>query len=957
MKKLFAFLISLALIVGCVSVGQVAFAAQTYTITKDTVVGGTITLSVTSASEGDTVTFQVAAATNYTLKSVTVKTTSPRPSIISTTALLRPRNTYQFTMPASNVIVTATFVAMAKAHWDNAAGDVAAKGAATVHAGDPVTPILSIDSNPGFIGLTVTLDYDASVFEIADDWNLLLSDAFFFTPIHLGQQPDPDPNIKSIMRSDTTTDYTGTGEIVSLNAAIKDDVSPGTYSLTCTLVGKHADNTTYNYTITKNYVVEERVLSMHIDNAAGDMAANGVITAHRGETLELAVYVDENPGVNRLKSQVTWYSSNVLHPRDPDDASSGVIFTDLGWEVFPSVEYNEGYYYHGTPTYTKTSITNGWEYALFGAWREEPVETGNGLVIYKQYLVDTERTGVLYTFTVKIRDDAPFDTPNTISLGNVSVGWAAYEKANNAAYADSFPLGTLAGATIVVEPVAPIVDPPVITARLDNYDNDMLNNGTIYAYPGQTLTLYTVVDTNEGFVTGNVSVSPEDKLNEYGFEHLSYGTVGSLYAYKDHVKGAQGVLQPLTQVGNTSIYNVENYTHEFYAAANGIPWHSRHIFSGSDELQTGTGRMFYDKIRLDPDITQPGTYHIALNFSFTYEDPNNLTGYSSWSASTRYANIVVLPEEIPESERNVVVGSSLTMNGTIGLNLYLRPQEDVADGGYVNIKGPNSFDQTYYFNNLTPTANGYRFSVPIYSPQLWDGVEVRLYNADDELQPIFFNNGRQIDNVFVTSVYDYCKRAEAATGLNAELLTLVENLQLYTTTAFLHFNGVSTAVAGSYSFTDAAGYDPSAFAGIDVSTLSGFAPVTVGTLPQGVIYRGMSLLLKEVTSLRLYFDVESGATMPTVMIDGVAATVYTNAAGQKYIEIPDIASPYLDMTHSIIIGGGTYVMIVSALSYAQHVLELYPEPDGSHNSTTPFISDLVKTLYLYNAAANDYFNA
>lgn len=907
MKRFLALLISFALIIGSVAVVQVAFAATTYAITLNVGAHGTATCP-SSAAYDEVVVVQVTPDTNYYFYSVRVIDADGNKVTVNQAV---GGAIYRFRMPSSSVTVNVTFGPRAGAHWDNENNTVAFNGSDQLRPGNSFTPTFYIDRNPGYTSLHVELSYDEDAFEIDDTWNLQVPDAAFFTFHPIGWTGTDDPNIKNIWRQDSTTNYTGTGAAFSLNASVKDSVSPGTYTITCTCRATDKDSNSYNFTVIQNYVVTVKGLSMHVDNAAGDMENNGVIYAHRGETLEMFVYVDENPGQNMISSDVYWYSS-ILEDRDPDEASSGSITGDLGWEVFTSGTYSKTAIMHN-------NIHPGWRHVVRGA-------TG---MTYQGY-ASTTNTGVLYSFTVKIPDDAPFNIGASIVLDNISATYSGY------GYNEQALLGTIKNANIQVVP-------ETINVRLDNYNNDMLNNGVIYAYPGQTLTLYTVVQGNPGFTScmtatfptsgesSGTSVSDISFVNLYQNDSV-YGYVGNANALLfDHVKGEQDVL---------SSYN---YYHEFTDS----PLSSMHYFNSSGSstvLQTGNGRMFYDKIKLGDNNFAPGHYTIALRADFKIYDPDTKPGYTSIPFEVGYAEIEVLPE-ISKDEWNVVRGSSLTLNGTIGLNIYLSPQPDIAASGYVNVKGPNDFDQTYQLSSMTPTANGYRFSVPIYSPQLFEEVELRLYNGNGEIQPIFYQAARLVDDVFMDTVFYYCSRVQAS-SLDETMKTLASRLGLYMMISYYHFNGV--AYASSVSFP--------ALAGIDVSTLSGFTPVIVGSLPQGITYRGMSLLLKEVTSLRIYFDVTAGTSFPSVMLDGAPATVHTNASGQKYVEIPNIASPYLDTSHSIVIGGGTYVMVVSALSYAQHVLDLYPEPDGSHNEQTmPFISDLVKALYLYNVAANDYF--
>ncbi|MBR4726343.1 MAG: hypothetical protein IK080_00455 [Clostridia bacterium] len=904
MKKILALLVSLALIVGCASV--VAYAdpivrPRIYSITVNgPVEHGTVTVD-SSAEAGTTVTIVAQPASNYLLDSLEVKKSNGTAVTVSpvTTPILIKYN-YTFTMPSSAVTVTAVFVPEAAAHWDGEEG-IIKDGVHYLQPGDSITPTFYLDRNPGFISATATLDYDENVFDVSDEWILSIPDAVFFTfPVIGGGTPDP--NIKNIVRQDATTDYTGTGSAFWFFGTIKSGVGPGTYSLTCTFTAKHADNTNYSFTVTQDYVVTVTGLSMRIDNAAGDMLNHGEINACPGDTLELAVYVEDNPCLHDITTDVTWNSA-CFDERDASEASSGA--NPAEWEVFPNTNYS------------KTAITDGWEVA-------------NGLQTPQVFIgYYTQRTGVLYTFTVHVAEDAPYAFHVPINLTKVS---ATRATSSNGGTSQNMLVTKVANAYINIVP-------ETVSVRLDNYNNDMLTNGKIQAYPGQTLTLYTVVEENPGFSACDIWAFPLS--GDYGISHVghenmgsAYGTVGNLYATMLHVKGEQEVLGTL----NSST----NVTYEFID--DDSPWISHHrvynnnMYTG---LHSGTGRMFYDKIQLGDNNFAPGNYTIALRADFKIVDPNSKTGYTSMPFTVGYAEIEVLPE-ISKDDWNVIRGSSLYLDGTIGLNVYLAPQPDIAASGYVNVKGPNNFDQTYQLSSMTPSANGYRFSVPIYSPQGYEEVELRLYNENGEIQPIFYNAARQVDDVFIDSVYDYTVRIANSTSsaITATMKTLASRVQLYMGVSYMHFNGMAYTPGMSFP----------ALAGISASTVSGFAMTNVGTLPEGVMFGGMSLKLMDNIALQLYFDV-TGVPMPTVTIDGQPATVYNNGTF-RYVVIPNIGSALLDQPHTIVVNG-TYTITVSALSYAYRVLSMYP--DGTYETSNPFLGDLVKALYLYNAAANDYF--
>jgi hypothetical protein len=102
-------------------IGGGSTAAKTYTVTVDKADNGTVTASAASAEAGKTVTLTVAPAAGYTLDTLTVKDASGA----AVTVAKSGDNACTFTMPASNVTVTAAFKKAAAPEWKNPFTDVA----------------------------------------------------------------------------------------------------------------------------------------------------------------------------------------------------------------------------------------------------------------------------------------------------------------------------------------------------------------------------------------------------------------------------------------------------------------------------------------------------------------------------------------------------------------------------------------------------------------------------------------------------------------------------------------------------------------------------------------------------------------------------------------------------------------------------------------------------------------
>ena len=283
------------------------------------------------------------------------------------------------------------------------------------------------------------------------------------------------------------------------------------------------------------------------------------------------------------------------------------------------------------------------------------------------------------------------------------------------------------------------------------------------------------------------------------------------------------------------------------------------------------------------------------------------------------------------AERNIIVGTSLSLEGLIGVNVYMEPTAEVVAGGYAVITGPNDYSATRYFSDLAHYTNGYRVTATVCSPQMTDAVTVKIYNAAGELQPIFYNNTRLADDVYVTSVASYCERVFASP-------TATEGLRQLASTLYNYGAYAQILLEWDLSMTT----DPAAIADVEAADLAQYEMETNGEPPAGFSYLGMSLVLREATSLRIYFSMSS--TMPTITLDGTE--IQAQPSGSYYfVELSGIASAHLDTPHVFNIGG--YEITVSALSWAYNVLANRPDVVDACN--------VAKAIYLYNQAANVYF--
>ncbi|MGN0629691.1 MAG: GLUG motif-containing protein [Ruminococcus sp.] len=253
----------------------------------------------------------------------------------------------------------------------------------------------------------------------------------------------------------------------------------------------------------------------------------------------------------------------------------------------------------------------------------------------------------------------------------------------------------------------------------------------------------------------------------------------------------------------------------------------------------------------------------------------------------------------------IIYGQSVTLDGTIGMNIYVAADDDYTDW-------------TASFNDkavATPEKdeNGlYKFTYQVAA-------------KDMEQEIVFSINGEEKAKVSVKTYLDALDTAD-----DTKLANLADAMKTYGNAASEFFKGESVAAVEGVTAADLESY--------------GF---TKGTAPEGITYYGSSLILESETTIRHYFTIA----------DGYSADSFTFGAGNEpgkpvakqgyyYVDIKNISAEKLGDAFSVSVNGDAVISNYSALSYAKKVLDSEETDDNLKN--------LVKALYLYNQNAIAY---
>ena len=289
-----------------------------------------------------------------------------------------------------------------------------------------------------------------------------------------------------------------------------------------------------------------------------------------------------------------------------------------------------------------------------------------------------------------------------------------------------------------------------------------------------------------------------------------------------------------------------------------------------------------------------------------------------------------------------VYGCSISLKGNIALNFYVIPSEELhADPDAYVMLGETKL----LFSEATTRTVGedtlYQFTLSLHAKQMNDVVTLRVYDGEDNLVALYRHSNDEdvTETGYSYSVQTYIQTVRD-TSSDTKLIALVNAMSDYGSLAQAQFGyNADSRVAVQADLS-----------GVTAADVESFQAVKTDGTATGVSYYGTSLLLQSETVMRIYFTLDEGEISDYTFKLGSKKVTPVQSDGKWYVEIANISAKDLDKTYTLTVSSaeGKIVTIkASALSYVYAVL------NGGSNEAT--LIDLVKGLYLYNQAANEYF--
>ncbi|MBR1562698.1 MAG: right-handed parallel beta-helix repeat-containing protein [Ruminococcus sp.] len=389
--------------------------------------------------------------------------------------------------------------------------------------------------------------------------------------------------------------------------------------------------------------------------------------------------------------------------------------------------------------------------------------------------------------------------------------------------------------------------------------------------------------------------------------------------------GAVGVASDARQLklkGNTTITN--NSSGNIYLPT-GATFNVDEDFTGKAGVTTETKPTDTESVTLSTGL---GETQAAL------ANKNIISDNADYTVKYDNGNLLL----VKPADVNYISGASLTVDGDISLNLYVKTAADLGNGAYMVVQGPNG-DQTINLDTTTFDASNqaYKISYKLHAPQMAEEVSFSLFTNNGENVDLYESDRLTGHNTFSYSVNDYIKAVKNNGGNLGVLASAMQNYGAWARKYLIAQGKVSEEVndiADAVDVTD-----------VTADNVSGYTITNNVTAPKIL---GMSLRLESETALRVYYKGEKLDNI-TVSDNAKFKLATDEQSGVQYIEIYGIAAQDLDKSYTITFGENGSLTL-SALSYAKITLDKYSTDESKSD-----LCNTVKALYKYNQAANNFF--
>ncbi len=280
-----------------------------------------------------------------------------------------------------------------------------------------------------------------------------------------------------------------------------------------------------------------------------------------------------------------------------------------------------------------------------------------------------------------------------------------------------------------------------------------------------------------------------------------------------------------------------------------------------------------------------------------------------------------------------VANRSISLLGNIAINFFVDMSPAMANNLQTNVRFfyPTGEVETVYISDprvaYSELTNYYNFPCEVTAKEMTEEITAQVYFGDIPIsEPSTYSVKTYVDRI-----WNY--------ATDPALTTLLTKMLHYGAASQIYFGNDGTLANEGLEAPD---YSNVTIPGYEVNKNQGTSLVR---------YYGASLILTSETTLRVYLSVDSSVGSDLkISLNGDTLTPTALSAG-CYVDVLNIAANELDDVYTLRVSDGKDSADVSycPLSYCANILR---NANGAYNRE---LQDVAASLYLYNQAANDYF--
>lgn len=287
-----------------------------------------------------------------------------------------------------------------------------------------------------------------------------------------------------------------------------------------------------------------------------------------------------------------------------------------------------------------------------------------------------------------------------------------------------------------------------------------------------------------------------------------------------------------------------------------------------------------------------------------------------------------------------LVGHSLTLDGSVGVNFYMELSDDVISDSdaYMEFILPGGKTATIYLKDAVTEVISektyYKFKCEVNAAEMTDTITAQLKSKVGNSKIYEYTVKEYADYLFAHK--DENTEFAAAAALIEAMVNYGSYAQIYA-----DYNADKLAVGGGENLKS-----------VDDVTLDAYT-YTPNEKEINVQFAGANLSLLSTTTLRMYFKITNVEAESVTFTYGGKALEKTQSGDYYYVELVGIPANRLDNDCVVTVNDGTnsFNVTYTPMAYCANIINR-----ETTETRTESLKNLIKALVMYNREADAYIN-